>query len=312
MTNRIVITHGGCYDGFACAWLCHLVWPDATFIAAAAGLEPPAVDVADCDVIIADISFKRDILIEMERKAASLVVLDHHRTAQEDLEDLPFCVFDMNKSGARLTWEYLWDYSLGLGGDALDKFLAIHSLERYMTDLRDRPPWLIQYIEDRDLWRFQLPHSKEINAAIRSYAFDFQVWDELCKQQPKILIIEGAAVMRYRQLLVEQHVRHAVEIDMDGHRVFGVQCTAMDIASELGEALIKDRPFSVTWVDGIDRRIYSLRSRDGGIDVGTLAKKFGGGGHTQASGFRISIPKYYSQTPKGCIVEPFPIIQPPK
>lgn len=32
---------------------------------------------------------------------------------------------------------------------------------------------------------------------------------------------------------------------------------------------------------------YSLRSREGGVDVSEIAKQFGGGGHKHAAGFRL-------------------------
>lgn len=60
--------------------------------------------------------------------------------------------------------------------------------------------------------------------------------------------------------------------------------------SEIGEELAKNRPFSVTYRDRKDgKREYSLRSRDGGLDVSVIAKQFGGGGHPQAAGFELPI-----------------------
>lgn len=286
MSDRLVITHAGCSDGFCCAWLCHRVWPNAKFVFANYGDQPP--DVTDMDVIITDFSYNREILEELRAQAHSLVVLDHHHTAKEELKDLPYCVFDMDKSGGRLTWEHLClNYSLGLvpGG---------HS----------SIPWLVAYTEDRDLWRFKLPHSREINAALRSYPFEFAVWNTLLDTSPTQLKTEGAAILRYRQLLINQHLRYATEVLVDGIWVYGVGCTVGDIRSELGEQLTRDRPFSITWTDTQDgRRLFSLRSNKTEIDVSAIAKKFGGGGHRQAAGFTLNLVQ--TEHPRQ-LVEPFP------
>jgi len=46
----------------------------------------PPPDVTGKDVILVDFSYKRPILDEMKSKAASILILDHHKTAMEDLQ----------------------------------------------------------------------------------------------------------------------------------------------------------------------------------------------------------------------------------
>jgi phosphoesterase RecJ-like protein len=44
------------------------------------------------------------------------------------------------------------------------------------------------------------------------------------------------------------------------------------------------------WWQSADSRInYSLRSK-GNLDVGALAKKYGGGGHQNMAGFQVDLP----------------------
>ncbi|MGH7743701.1 MAG: phosphohydrolase [Candidatus Dormibacteria bacterium] len=300
MSNPLVLFHASCADGFCAAWLFHRRFPGAEFIAVQYGDEAP--DVHGRDVYIVDFSFPRGVLLAMKEQAASLIVLDHHKTAQADLADLDFCTFDMSKSGGRLAWEYLnrvdWE-----------------------------PPWLVTYTEDRDLWLWKAPFSREINAALHSYKFDFGVWDGLDRLPSSALIVEGKAILRYQQGVVDGHVKNAKEIEIDGHKVLAVNATTMisEIAGELAKALcqrcdgdgkahgadrpfessgtgdypgncpvcrgIGHRPFGVCWFDTADRkRVYSLRSRDGGIDVSAVAKVHGGGGHKQAAGFSVRGP----------------------
>ena len=198
----------------------------------------------------------------MKEKAKSLLVLDHHKTAQVDLAGLPFCRFDMHKSGARLTWEYFFP-----GYPA---------------------PWLVAYTEDRDLWTHRLPGTKEINAVIRSYPLSFETWDRLDKLDPEDLIPEGSAILRYRQQLIDAAVSQAGEIEMDGYKVLAVNCSCGEIVSEVAGELAKDRRFGVTWFETAKgQRVYSLRSRENAVDVSEIAKRHGGGGHRNAAGFQV-------------------------
>jgi len=40
--------------------------------------------------------------------------------------------------------------------------------------------------------------------------------------------------------------------------------------------------------DTPEGRVFSLRSNDEGVDVSEVAKQYGGGGHRNASGFKVS------------------------
>jgi oligoribonuclease NrnB/cAMP/cGMP phosphodiesterase (DHH superfamily) len=214
-------------------------------------------------VLIVDFSYPREQLLTMKQVAASLEVLDHHKTAQAALEGLDFRVFDQSKSGGRLTWEWFYPH--------------------------EPSPGLVDYTEDRDLWLWKLPGSKAVNAALRSYPLDFKLWDrlgalsglELCAQ----LLDEGEAILRAEAAIVQAHVNNAFEVEIEGHKVLCVNATTM--ISEIGGKLAEGRPFGMTWFEGDDNeRVYSLRSREGGIDVSEIAKKHGGGGHRNAAGFR--------------------------
>lgn len=274
MKIDLVIYHAGCADGFCAAWLCHRAWPTAEFVPAKYGDPPP--DVRGRDVLIVDFSYPRETLIKMAAEAACLIVLDHHRTAEADLKGLAFCRFDMNKSGGRLTYEYLRDNDIATGG------------------VTSEPCWLVDYTEDRDLWQWALADSVEINAALRSYPFDFAVWDGLdmligWRQE---LYGEGCAIRRLEKQLVERHVRHAVEVEIAGHKILAVNATVLE--SEIAGELAKGRPFGVVWFySAPGKRVYSLRSEPDGIDVSEVAKKFGGGGHKHAAGFSTAQPNNF-------------------
>lgn len=252
-----VIYHGSCDDGFGAAWSAWKLLGDrATYMAAQHGepvpeLPPKAV------VALVDFSYKRPVMEQMRARVGGVVILDHHVTAQADLQDLDYAVFDMERSGAHLSWNFF------------------HPEEPL--------PELLAYVEDKDLWHFRLPQSKEVTAAIRSYPMDFAVWNAFEVERLKV---EGVALLRLQEQQVLAHCKRMRWEQLGGHRVPIVN--ASDLRSEIANrlcTLYPEAPFAAAYYDTQDgHRNWSLRSV-GEFDVAALAKRFGGGGHKNASGF---------------------------
>lgn len=296
MTIPLVLYHANCWDGFCAAWVARLKLGEIEAVPVQYGQEPP--DVAGREVYILDFSYKRPVMRRILSQAHKVIVLDHHPTAREELADivdefmqrpdlianppgshLPVICFDMNKSGGRLAWNYFF-------GDDHAKRFTPDSCD----DLR---PWLVDYTEDRDLWRWKLPNSREVNAALRSYELSFERWDYLHKYvSPQwdswpIFVNEGRSILRREQQIIDEHLRHAREIEMDGHRILVVNATVL--FSEIAGELATGRPFGACYFIRSDgKRQWSLRSRDGGVDVSEIAKRHGGGGHRNAAGFEVA------------------------
>lgn len=275
MSRPLILFHANCPDGFCAAWVAHKVFgDDADYVPVQYGEDQPAV--AGRRVFILDFSYKRTAMSFAVSQAADVVVLDHHKTAQAELDGFaeecergyglfrPTIVFDMGKSGGRLAWEYF--------------FPAQDS------------PWLVDYTEDRDLWRWNLRDSREVSAALASYPRDFGLWDGLAAEYahiaawPKRLADEGRAILRYQGTIIDQAVGHATEIELGGHKILAVNSTVL--FSEIAGKLAEGRPFGAAWFIRSDgKRQWALRSRDGGVDVSEIAKQYGGGGHRNAAGF---------------------------
>jgi hypothetical protein len=261
MSRPLVLHHGGCADGFCAAWIVRKILGDgAEYLPVNHGQEPP--DVSGRDVTILDFSYRRPVLQEMVARARSLLVLDHHKTAEADLRDCPWAHFDLSHSGARLAWDHFFP---------------------------GQPrPWLVDYTEDRDLWRWNLPESQAVNAALCSYPMTFPAWDDLARRGHESLIPEGQAILRYQEEEILKATANATYQEVAGYRVPCVNSTTLisEIAGRLAEA--PDAPFAACWFErGDGKRIYSLRSRKGGIDVSEVARRMGGGGHPQAAGFEV-------------------------
>lgn len=279
----LVIYHGNCWDGFCAAWVARKALGAIDAVPAQYGTDPP--DVTGRYVYLLDFSYPRDVLRGLVQQAASVLVLDHHKTSMAALDGLDEelapdlnVVFDMHKSGGRLAWEYFWD--------AIWSHRAVIDLPFMLPVRRDRAPWLVDYTEDRDLWRHALPESEAINAALRSYPLDFEQWEQFAQKDPiSTLAYEGRAIRRRERQIVEEHVRHARIENFDGTWTVPI-VNATTLFSEIAGELAKGQPFAACYFDRQDgKRQWSLRSDDNGVDVAEIAKAHGGGGHAHAAGF---------------------------
>jgi hypothetical protein len=104
MQKPLVIYHGKCPDGMTAAWAVRKALGEGDYVPANHGDAPP--DVAGRDVVIVDFSYRRAIMEAMFAEAKSLLVLDHHKSAEAELADLPFATFDMGRSGAGMAWDW--------------------------------------------------------------------------------------------------------------------------------------------------------------------------------------------------------------
>ena len=270
ISKNLCIYHGNCPDGFAAAWaVYHALGDDVEFHKGIHQQLPP--DVTGLDVYLVDFSYRKPVLEDMLKQAASITILDHHISAQEDLADLLSSgkvggLFDMNKSGAMLAWEWFHP----------DKVA----------------PKLIQHIQDRDLWQFKLDGTREITMGLASYPYDFVLWNKLMNSTPdelELLKRDGEALLRKLhidiKILIHSGVRRMV---IGGYNVPVLNAPAAYV-SEAGNILAKGEPFAACYWDHADGRSFSLRSSETGEDVSKVAKQYGGGGHAKASGFTIDI-----------------------
>jgi oligoribonuclease NrnB/cAMP/cGMP phosphodiesterase (DHH superfamily) len=206
---------------------------------------------------------------------ANCVVLDHHRSAIErglesglpgSLEDGIFEALDdgslisinPHHSGAWLAWKYF-------------------GMEPELEEL-------VFYAQDHDLWRFELPGSKEIREGftllpMNDVKEDYDEWVDVGTNR---LAEWGRCILRHK----EQYISKLVPSDgiVGGIKVktvnsgYDVSATCHYILEECGCDV------AVAWfkIDG-GKVILSLR----GKDVDKLARGYGGGGHPRAAGITL-------------------------
>lgn len=272
MSNRqaplpYVLYHFPCPDGMGAAYSAWRHFGDkARYIGINYGDKLPPLR-ARTDLYLLDFSFKRQLMLELAQLHPRIVVIDHHISAEKELQGIQDeapnieIVFDNNHTGAWLAWEYFFPDTTA--------------------------PWLLPYVEDRDIWKHELPDTQEINAAVNTYPMDFLTWDKIIEDGPERLIQEGRAILRYTEGKKVDLARSA-RLAQIGEFSFPAVNAPHFLASDLGHHLLDiypDAPFAGTYRDEKDgRRSWSLRSEDDRVDVQVLASALGGGGHRNASG----------------------------
>lgn len=265
----LCIYHGNCADGFGAAWVVRKRFGDGNVEFHAGVYQESPPDVTDRDVVMVDFSYKLEPMLGIIKAAHTVLVIDHHKTALEVLQelerghsDLIFqYAFDLDRSGAGLTWDYYF-----------------HEQPR---------PALIDHIEDRDLWRFKLPGTREIQANVFSWPYDFDVWDRLMAMSVDVLRAEGAAIERKHFKDIEELVRVTKRRMKIGGYIVPVANLPYTLTSDAGNMMAEGQPFAACYMDTPEGRVFSLRSRPEGLDVSEIAKQYGGGGHKNAAGFRV-------------------------
>lgn len=149
------------------------------------------------------------------------------------------------------------------------------------------PPKLIEHIQDRDLWRFALPGTREIQASVFSYPYDFDVWDMLMGTDVQALRVGGEAIERKHHKDIAELLKVTQRRMVIAGYDVPIANLPYTLVSDAAHAMLPGEAFAGCYWDVPDGRVFGLRSTDAGVDVSGIAKQFGGGGHRNASGFKV-------------------------
>ena len=262
----IILYHADCPDGFGAAWAARKKFGDEAEYIGVHHESPPPDGLEGKEIYTLDFTYPLEITKDLIAKNKRVTSIDHHVSVEGAIELTKDYLYDNNHSGAVLSWTYF------------------HKGRN--------TPKMLEYIEDRDLYRFNIKETKAVCAFIDSYDYDFKVWDKLAEdiQDDKIrvdCISKGEVIVKYEEELVKHFIDENARLcDFEGHQTYVVNAPH-EFASQVGAILYKKNPpIAVIWNEDKERVNVSLRS-DGTVDVSQIATKFGGGGHKESSGFRL-------------------------
>ena len=190
------IGHRGCPDGFGALYS---MWRKfgltAEYKTMLYGERVPTLYPGPHDsVYFGDFCPDWDSLLDLS-VCKSVTILDHHISQEPVMtrarEELGYnIVFDNEHSGAVITWKYLHP--------------------------NKEVPQLLLHVEDRDLWKFELPNTHEIMEAVWSYPREFELWD---KFDIPTLVSEGRVLLRAKDQAIKSIINNVRIIEIDNTKV---------------------------------------------------------------------------------------------
>lgn len=260
----VVVYHGECKDGFGGAWSAWKIFRDrARYVPYRHG-DVPKTDFADADVYFIDLCYPLPELKTVREKNKRIVLIDHHKSNADKVGLADESSYEMEHSGAVLAWKYF------------------HPKEKI--------PKLLSYIEDTDLGKWSMPHTREVFSYIGAHPYEFNAWNRLVKtfesaRSRKQAIAEGKLVLARETKIIDELTADAELVEFEGFRCFAANSPML--VTGIGTELVRrNPPISIVWAKRGGHYRVSLRSV-GEVDVAKIAQKYGGGGHKNASGFTV-------------------------
>lgn len=277
-------------------------------------------NVTDVNIESFDIAFNPSTIINMITKYSfrfNIKIFDHHKTSIEGWQGER--LYEMN-SGMNVAY----NESNGNILCGIEDGKSVVIFKANLTDCGASLAWkyyfteplplYIEYVRDRDNWLFDTIEAKARNSLIVSEYLNTMCpeytningWIELfdkTKEYFDMAYQTGLVLNTQKERDMNAVMTSGTCRVIDGHNVF--ICNAVTNISDIGNKacemfkMVQLNPtdeeltkvyiydYALIWryVENVEKYWISLRSRKGGMDVSAIAKKYGGGGHMNASGF---------------------------
>lgn len=288
----VVVFHYPCSDGITAAGVVFNYYEGDSNIEFVRGNYSRDVDPMDFieqfrdkDVLMVDFSFPADILEKISSSANSVVILDHHITAQNALEQYTVegnfdnenlnvngiedvlkeqkivAIFDMDESGASLAWKF---------------FNPSSTIPDY-----------INYVRDIDLNKLELPRVHDFKWGARALPLTVEGNANTIRTANITTIQDGGISIRQ---FVETRLGQLHDESHEGvwyNIPFKWAITDYAFASDLANSFVlQGYRFGVAVYFTKAGLGLSLRSA-ADLDCSAIAKELGGGGHKQAAGVNV-------------------------
>ena len=275
----IVCYHKNCPDGIGGLWVANHYQEIPIHYPLPAGENPEIDQLEEKRILFVDVCPQVHFILSTIHTAKKITILDHHKTSKEMVdtivrENIPNLevVFDMERSGARIAWDYFFPAS--------------------------PCPFFIQYIEDKDLWKWKLEFSQEINFALQDHLNlkEFTCFFQQEKTSFQTLLKEGEALKEKNdekiKLISSQAIKGSFHCDEQTYHVMIVENADRSLTSDVGNYLCESYPeidFAVITFQKPEYYSVSLRGIKGKCpDLSKIAEHYGGGGHESSSGMRVT------------------------
>lgn len=217
-----------------------------------------------------------------------LIWIDHHKTS---IETHPSEIQGYRIDGVaacRLAWQWF------ASGAKRDEVLGNQSKQDFI-DRMVKEPYAVRLAGEYDIWDHRDPDAEPFQFALRSVLPEQLLWSRILSDDRQYLehLLEHGRILHDYQQRTDAGVCKAVSflVEFEGLKFLAMNTTARnsqafaakDVPETGHDALLK---FNFTG-DKWDCSMYHAKHRTD-LDLSAVAKKYGGGGHRGACGFRAS------------------------
>jgi oligoribonuclease NrnB/cAMP/cGMP phosphodiesterase (DHH superfamily) len=260
-----ILYHGGCPDGFGAAYAAWKKFGDSADYIPVRYNEPIPKHIEGMTVYMIDFCYPKETMDQLSALAQSVTVLDHHEGVREVVESMPSHVYDAERSGASIAWNYFHpDTAL---------------------------PTFLKYVQDADLFKMLPDDARAIISYTYAQPWHFDTWDAFVRNvddpaERAKMVERGSVYQEYFKLLSHQLANSAELVLFEGYECYLAAAEKMFV-TDVGDQLRTKRPplALIARVGATGLRV-SIRSDDS-VNAAVLAQKYGGNGHPKSAAFSL-------------------------
>ena len=320
----VIIYHGHCPDGVAAAWCFNTYYnkknqqkiknkkinkKERQFIAGQYKVIPDLSQFANNNVLFLDFTYDQDTMTAIMNSCSSIMIIDHHKSAYNWITNIGFSdflyVYDSDRSGAQLAWDYLQDwYQLTCGNyDISSNFNKKKKINIYCPNPATRL-WFIDDIADRDLWKWSIDNSRETNRALAGkQAFESIESFTAAIEKPrnyyvtigKILVADdNNRFSNYIKKSIRCRFKSLIDSNVPPWKVKLIHCEDLAIISDIADVIYQKEPnrydFIAFYSDNLLDQTTTIRLRSNKLNLLNLLEHFDpiySGGHESAASVTV-------------------------
>jgi len=229
-------------------------------------------------VIILDYTVPTQVMRELyDLFKENLIWIDHHKRTYQRVE-------------AELS-----DIDIkGLREDSVSASVLVYQY------FNKEPTSFARYISDMDLWKWELPSSRDFIAGVINFETRFKeeqykyilnlINDTKFKSKFKIIVKRGIAIREYQKDYVKSIIGLGKVVMFEGYKAFIIN--TIFFPGLISDYIFEDKNYKDVDIIIVWKREYStnkdyvsLRSKE--INLTSIAGKYGGGGHPNACGIAL-------------------------
>lgn len=271
----VCVYHSRDLDGLASGAVVKHHFPEAVLLGYDYGMDTEFIYSAidkDTTLFVVDVSFPKDVMLDLESKVFQFVWIDHHISAMKDMAGHSISgIQNTEDSACKLAWEYFYG--------------------------EDNTPPVIDLLSIYDSWKRAIVGEEMWNEVVMPFQYRMRglvsspedLIPYLAYEEENLdrIIDDGKTILKYVKNQNKKDVEGAFERIIDGHRA--ICMNTVNFNSMAFEDIWDENKYDIMVpfrFDG-EKWAFSFYTDKTGIDCSRIAKKFGGGGHMKAAGCTV-------------------------